>query len=104
VKHYKKRLLLTVAHIPFIGLRAQTAYPDIVVKYPKKGDLLKYFPYSTVRVIDNRMDTTKIYTKQTGIYPPPYANFNEPAAAVIKKNIDSAVYMAISCTTINSIP
>jgi hypothetical protein len=61
------------------------------VKYPTKGNLVQYFPYSTVRVIDNRLDTTKIYTRETGIYPPHHVNFNEPAAAVIKKYIDSAV-------------
>ena len=88
---YKKRLLLTVALIPVMGLHAQTVYPDIVVKYPVKGDLVKYFPYSTVRIIDNRMDTTKIYTEQTGKYPPHHANFNEPAAAVIKRYIDSSI-------------
>lgn len=91
VIHYKKRLLLTVALIPAIGLHAQTVYPDIVVKYPIKGDLVKYFPYSTVWVIDNRMDTTKIYTEQTGVYPPHHANFNEPAAAAIKRYIDSSI-------------
>lgn len=89
--HYTKRLLLTVALIPVIGLRAQTVYPDIAVTYPIKGDLVQYFPYSTVRVIDNRIDTTKIYTAQTGIYPPRHVNFNEPAAAVIKKYIDSSI-------------
>lgn len=89
--HYKKRLLLTVALIPVFGLNAQTVYPDIVVKYPVKNELVKYFPYSTVQVIDNRMDTTKIYTEQTGIYPPHHANFNEPAAAVIKRYIDSSI-------------
>lgn len=89
--HYKKRLLLTVALIPAIGIHAQTVYPDIVVKYSTKGDLVKYFPYSTVQVIDNRMDTTKIYTKQTGIYPPRHVNFNEPVATVIKEYIDSSL-------------
>lgn len=91
VTHSKKRLLLTVALIPALGLRAQTVYPDIVVTYPIKGDLVKYFPYSTVRVIDNRIDTTKIYTAQTGIYPPRHVSFNEPAAAVIKKYVDSSI-------------
>jgi hypothetical protein len=91
VKHYKKRLLLTVALIPVLDLNAQTVYPDIVVKYPTKGNLVKYFPYSTVLVIDNRVDTTRIYTHETGTYPPRHVNFNEPAAVVIKKYIDSSV-------------
>jgi hypothetical protein len=91
VTHYKERLLLTVALIPVIDLSAQTVYPDIVMNYSTKGDLVKYFPYSTVRVIDNRVDTTTIYTAQTGVYPPRHVNFNEPAAVVIKKYIDSSV-------------
>lgn len=73
-----------------LSINAQTVF-DIVVKYPTEGNLVQYFPYSTVRVIDNRVDTTKIYTRQTGMYPLCHVNFSEPAAVVIKKYIDSSV-------------
>jgi hypothetical protein len=86
VTFYKKRLLLTVALIPVINLSAQTVYPEIVVKFPTKSNLVKYFPYLTVRIIDHRMDTTKIYPKQTGIYllrqvNPIHSNTSAPSCA-----------------------
>lgn len=77
--------------MPFFGMYAQYTQPGITIKYPKNDRLVKYFPYATVQVIDNRLDTAKIYTTQTGVYPPQHVNFTEPASLVIKKYIESSV-------------
>jgi hypothetical protein len=85
------RLLLTVVFLFTLVANGQSIRPDIAVKQPAKGRLVPYFPYSSLQVIDNRLDTTKIYTEETGIYPPHNVAFTEPAAVVIKKYMDASV-------------
>jgi len=85
------RALLTVVFLYTLAANGQAVRSDIALQQPAKGRLVPYFPYSSVQVIDNRLDTTKIYTEETGIYPPHNVAFTEPAAAAIKKYIDASV-------------
>lgn len=73
------------------GVYAQYIEYGLSLQQSKRTPLVTYFPYSTVQVVDNRPDTSKVYIAETGTYPVHYVTFTEPASVVIKRYIDSAV-------------
>lgn len=84
------RLFLLIVCVAAFGLHGQAQRPNITLQQ-RNENLVAYFPYSSVRVIDTRLDTTKIYTEETGYYPPHSVTFAEPATEAIKKYINTAV-------------
>jgi len=70
-----------------LNLNAQVKRSDIDLGQAKKGRRIQYFPFDKIQVLDNRFDTSCIYTEETGVYPPHTVSFTEPAASAIEKYI-----------------
>lgn len=82
------KIQIVVAIALFVGafnVSGQVKRSDIDLEQAKKGRPVSYFPFDKIQVLDNRFDTTCIYTEETGVYPPHTVSFTEPAAVAIKK-------------------
>ena len=91
-KWLTKKALLVALLVQFFppDTRAQciTNYfvPTLTKKLP-----LKYSPFSEVQILDNRFDTTQLFTIEDGEYPIRRLNIDQPAAYTIKKYITEAI-------------
>ena len=56
----------------------------------KKKAIVKYSPFGTVQVLDNRFDRTRLFTYENSNYPPYYITFAETAALSIKGYLENA--------------
>lgn len=74
----------------FFNSQSQTT-STISLQVDKHHLNINYFPFDSIQVIDNRVDTTKILITEDGNYPPTYLNFIPSTSSAIKNYISSAV-------------
>lgn len=60
--------------------------------YSRRGMGIKYSPFGSVQVLDNRLDTGQIYIVQTGGYPPGRVVFDTVASAAIGGYLDEVIH------------
>lgn len=83
-------LICTIFLLTLFKSQSQTI-SNIPLTIDKHHLNINYFPFDSILVLDNRFDTTKIYTDENGNYPPTYLNFSPSTSLAIKNYIDSAV-------------
>ncbi len=62
------------------------------LQYSGRGMGIKYTPFGSVQVLDNRLDTGQIYIVQTGQYPPGRVVFDTIASAAIEGYLEDAIH------------
>ncbi len=71
--------------------KGQTKNVSIKLLAHKPHLKIKYVPFSKVVVLDNRIDTSKIYNFETGQYPATSLAFDQPASLAVKNYIENAI-------------
>jgi hypothetical protein len=71
--------------------QVQTGDSKINLLIHKPNLKIHYIPFKKVIVLDNRFDTSKIYTFETGEYPLIYLRFDRPAKDAIKAYIEKEI-------------
>lgn len=90
---YSKSFTLITAISLFLSssnLLAQINTVTVALKFDKKSLHITSFPFNEIIVLDNRIDTSKIFTYQNGKYPPTTLTLAQPTSITIKNYIQNA--------------
>jgi hypothetical protein len=87
----KPLLFLCLAALSFTGgLHAQVEYVHLFA--PLRNPLsVAYTPFGSVLVLDNRPDTTRLYTIQSGQYPPLEVDLDTPVRVAVQQYLEAAM-------------
>lgn len=90
----KKSLLVLTINLSWVvsGEAQMNTIPLGHLQYSARGMGVKYTPFGSVQVLDNRLDTGQIYIVQTGEYPPGRVAFDTMASAAIGGYLEDIIH------------